>query len=80
MRLLHISDTDACKLLTNGQKTESALSLPGPEHFAEKGRPAEENLDIIKVTSQGDGGTSAAYLAARAQFQLRQVAGRGVTS
>lgn len=44
---------------------ESALSLPDPEHFAKEGRPTEENLDNIKVTSQGDGGTSAAYLAAR---------------
>ena len=45
---------------------ESALSsLPGPEGFAKEGRPKEENLDNIKVTSQGDGGTSAAYLAAR---------------
>jgi stage V sporulation protein SpoVS len=32
--------------------------------FAEAGNP-HGNLDIIKVTDQGEGGTSASYLAAR---------------
>lgn len=41
------------------------LSLPGPEGFAEVGRPSEKNCDNVTVRSQGDGGNSAAYLAAR---------------
>lgn len=42
----------------------AAQSLTG--RFASEGRPSSElNLDNIKVTGQGDGGTSAAYLAAR---------------
>jgi len=41
-----------------------AQSLTGT--FASEGRPASGlNLDIIKVTEQGAGGTSSAYLAAR---------------
>ena len=45
---------------------ETALSsLPGPEGFAEVGRPSEKNCDNVTVRSQGDGGNSAAYLAAR---------------
>lgn len=44
---------------------ESALSLPGPEGFAGEGRPSGENRDNVTVRSQGDGGNSAAYLAAR---------------
>ena len=45
---------------------ESALSsLPKPDGFAKTGRPSKENRDVITVRSQGDGGTSAAYLAAR---------------
>ena len=48
---------------------ESALSLPGPEGFAKEGRPKEENLHNMQVstTSQGHG-TNAAYLAARLLF------------
>ena len=44
---------------------ETALSLPRPESFAKEGRPSEENRDVVTVRSQGDGGNSAAYLAAR---------------
>lgn len=47
----------------------AALELPGPEHFAKSGDNrytlADPSLDNIKATSQGDGGTSAPYLAAR---------------
>ncbi len=47
---------------------ETALSLPGPEGFAKEGDNQHSlGLDNIKATttSQGDGGNSAAYLAAR---------------
>jgi stage V sporulation protein SpoVS len=40
----------------------TAIHLQGP--FADAGNP-HGNLDIVKVTSQGEGGNSAAYLAAR---------------
>jgi len=42
---------------------QQMLALESPK-FASAGRP-HGKLDDIKVTSQGDGGTSAAYLAAR---------------
>lgn len=45
---------------------ESALSLPDPEHFAKSGDNQHSlGCDNITARSQGDGGTSAAYLAAR---------------
>ena len=46
----------------------AALALPGPEHFAKRGdNQHTSGLDNVKTTttSQGDGGNSAAYLAAR---------------
>ena len=45
---------------------ESALSLPDPEHFAKSGDNQHTlGVDIVSTRSQGDGGNSAAYLAAR---------------
>jgi hypothetical protein len=45
---------------------ETALSLPGPEGFAKEGDNQHTvGCDNITARSQGDGGTSAAYLAAR---------------
>ena len=60
-----------CGMTMVNVNAESALSLPDPEHFAKSGDNrhtlAESSLDNVKTktTSQGDGGNSAAYLAAR---------------
>ena len=54
-----------CGMTMVNVNAESALTLPDPEHFAKEGRPTEENCDNVTVRSQGDGGNSAAYLAAR---------------
>ena len=44
----------------------AALALPGPEHFAKRGDNQHSlGCDNITARSQGDGGTSAPYLAAR---------------
>ena len=55
-------------LANHGQvNAETALSsLPGPEGFAKTGDNQHSlGCDVITARSQGDGGTSAAYLAAR---------------
>lgn len=41
----------------------AALALKG--EFASEGRPSSDNRDNVTVRSVGDGGNSAAYLAAR---------------
>ena len=44
----------------------AALALPGPEHFAKEGDNQHSlGCDVVTARSQGDGGNSAAYLAAR---------------
>ena len=56
---------DLVRVAQAGEAAEAALALPGPENFAKEGRPWRDNRDNVTVRSQGDGGNSAAYIAAR---------------
>lgn len=67
VRLLHLqkpSDLDRPIPAIKAEATaKAALELEGT--FAPEGRPRSDNLDNVKVTDRGEGGNSAAYLAAR---------------
>jgi hypothetical protein len=61
--LKRLADEEMTLIKVNAK---SALSLPGPEGFAKEGDNQHTvGCDNITARSQGDGGTSAAYLAAR---------------